>query len=47
MLHQKNMLILALNALQAPLVQRCQKVLNNISTQYIVGVYWVPGHAGV
>jgi len=30
-----------------PLVQRCQKVLNDISTQYIVGVYWVPGHAGV
>jgi len=38
-------------ALQAvrtsPLVQQCQKALNNISTQHAVGVYWVPEHAGV
>ena len=41
----------ALQALQAAkqclhwYIQRCQKVFNDISTQYIVGVYWVPGHA--
>jgi hypothetical protein len=29
------------------LVQRCQVVLNDISTQHSVGLYWVPGHAGV
>ena len=41
----------ALKALQAirtsPLVQQCQKVLNDISTQHAVGLYWTPGHAGV
>jgi ribonuclease HI len=42
----------ALKALQAirttpPLVQQCQKVLNDISNQHAVGLYWVPGHAGV
>jgi hypothetical protein len=42
----------ALKALQAirttsPLVQQCQKALNDISTQHAVGLYWVPGHAGV
>ena len=42
----------ALNALQAvrtvsPLVQQCQKALNDISTRYAVGLYWVPIHAGV
>jgi len=41
----------ALNTLQAartsPLVQQCQKALNDISTQYTVGLYWVLGHAGV
>jgi len=42
----------ALNTLQAirtasPLVQQCQKTLNDISTQYAVGLYWVPRHAGV
>jgi hypothetical protein len=41
----------ALKALQAvrttsPLVQQCQKALNNISTRHVVGLYWVPGHAG-
>jgi ribonuclease HI len=42
----------ALKAFQAvrtmsPLVQQCQKALNNISTRHAVGLYWVPGHAGV
>jgi len=31
----------------SPLVQQCQKALNDISTQHTVGLYWVPGHAGV
>jgi ribonuclease HI len=42
---------LALKALQAvrtsPIVQQCRKVLNDISTRHAVGLYWVPGHAGV
>ena len=42
----------ALKALPAvrtmsPLVQQCQKALNDISTQLAVGLYWVPGRAGV
>ena len=42
----------ALKTLQAtrtmsPLVQQCQKALNDVSTQHSVGLYWVPGHAGV
>ena len=42
----------ALKALQAaetmsPLVQQCQKALNDISNWHTVGLYWVPGHAGV
>jgi len=41
----------ALKALQAvrtsPLAQQCQKALNDISTRHAVGLYWVPGHAGV
>ena len=42
----------ALQELQAaktasPLVQQCPKALNDISTWYNVGQYWVPGHAGV
>ena len=42
----------ALKALKAvrtksPLVQQCQKVLNDISTWHTVGLYWVFGHAGV
>jgi len=40
----------ALKAIQtaktSPLVQ-CQKVLNDISTQHTVAMYWVPGHAGM
>jgi hypothetical protein len=40
----------ALKALQAirtsPLVQQCQKALNDISTRHVVGLYWVPGHDG-
>jgi ribonuclease HI len=30
-----------------PLIRRCQKALNDIATQLAVGLYWVPGHAGV
>jgi len=42
----------ALKALQAirtmfSLVQQCHKALNDISTRHAVGLYWVPGHAGV
>jgi len=42
----------ALQALKAvrttsPLVQQCQKALKDISTRYAVGLYWVPGHAGI
>jgi len=42
----------ALKALQAvitmsPLVHQCQKELNDISALHVVGLYWVPGHAGV
>jgi ribonuclease HI len=42
----------ALKALRAvkttsPLVQQCQRALNDISTRHAVGLYWVPGHAGV
>ena len=29
------------------LVQQCQKALHDISSRYTVGLYWVPGHAGV
>ena len=31
----------------SPLVYQCQKALNDISTRHAVGLYWVPGHAGV
>jgi len=41
----------ALKALQAirtsPLVQQCQKALDDISTRHAVWLYWDPGHAGV
>jgi hypothetical protein len=41
----------ALKTLQAfrtsQLVQQCQLALNDISTRHAVGLYWVPGHAGV
>jgi ribonuclease HI len=42
----------ALKALQvakrtSPLVRQCQQALNDISTRHAVGLYWVPGHAGV
>ena len=30
-----------------PLVRQSQKALNDISTRHSVGLYWVPGHAGV
>jgi ribonuclease HI len=31
----------------SPLVRQCQEALNDISTRHAVGLYWVPGHAGV
>jgi hypothetical protein len=31
----------------SPLVRQCQQVLNDISTRHVVGLFWVPGHAGV
>ena len=31
----------------SPLVRKCQKALNDVSTQQTVGLCWVPGHAGV
>jgi len=31
----------------SPLVQQCQKALNDISTKRAVGLCWVPVHAGV
>jgi len=42
----------ALKALQAartmsPLVRQCQQALNDISARHVVGLFWVPGHAGV
>jgi hypothetical protein len=42
----------ALKTLQAartpsPLIQQCQRALNDICTQQVVGLYWVPGHDGV
>ena len=42
----------ALKVLQAakttsPLVRQCQQALNDISTRHAVGLFWVPGHAGV
>jgi ribonuclease HI len=42
----------ALNALKAvrttsPMVLQCQRVLNDISSRHVVGLYWVPGHAGI
>jgi ribonuclease HI len=41
----------ALKSLQATrtslLVQQCQKALNDIYTWHAVGLYWVPGHAGI
>jgi ribonuclease HI len=31
----------------SPLVQQCQKAMNDISARNAVGLYWVPGRAGV
>jgi len=31
----------------SPLVHQCQKAMNDISIQHAVGLYWVPGHAGI
>ena len=30
----------------SPLVQQCQKALNDISTWHAVGLYWGPAHTG-
>ena len=32
---------------KSPLVHQCQKVLNDISIRHAVGLFWVPGHAGI
>jgi len=42
----------ALKALEAvrtmsPLVHQCQKALNEISSRHVVGLFWIPGHAGI
>ena len=42
----------ALQALEAvrtmsPLVHQCQGALNNISSRHVMGLFWVPGHAGI
>ena len=42
----------ALKALKAvkttsPLVYKCQRALNGISIRHVVGLFWVPGHAGI
>jgi hypothetical protein len=42
----------ALNVLKAvrmtsPLILQCQRVLNDIFSWHVVGLYWVPGHAGI
>jgi hypothetical protein len=34
-------------AKKSPLVRQCQKSLNDISTRHTVGLYWVPGRAGL
>ena len=31
----------------SPLVRQCQEELNDISALHVVGLFWVPGHAGV
>jgi ribonuclease HI len=33
--------------IMCPLVQECQKALNDISTWHAMRLYWVPRHAGV
>jgi hypothetical protein len=33
--------------IMSPLVCQCQEALNDISARHAVGLYWVPGHAGV
>jgi len=43
--------LVALKALKAaktsPLVYQCQRALNDISIWHVVGLFWVPGHAGI
>ena len=43
---------MALKSLKAvrttsPLVHQCQKAFNDISIRHAVGLFWVPGHAGI
>ena len=42
-------LVVALEAAKStsPLVQHCQKALNDISTQHSVALSWFPGHSGL
>ena len=39
----------ALNTVKTtyPLVYQCQRALNDICIQHVVGLFWVPGHAGI
>ena len=31
----------------SPLVYQCQRALNDIPSRHAVGLFWVPGHAGI
>ena len=31
----------------SPLVYQCQSALNDIAIRQVVGLFWVPGHAGI
>jgi len=31
----------------SPLVYQCQRALNDISIRHVVGLFWVPGYAGI
>jgi len=44
---QGALIALQVGKTMSPLVQQCQKALNNISTQHSVGLFWVPGHSRV
>jgi len=44
--------LVAFKALKAirttsPLVHQCQKALSDVSIRHAVGLFWVPGHAGI
>jgi len=45
-------ILAALKALKAvkttsSMVYQCQRALNDISIRHVVGLFWVPGHAGI